>query len=189
MAAPPIAASGHRFRPPWPAPGPGPWRRGSLRCSRAAARSGSRPARRSTGPGGPCGGCRARNGDGVRVPTPSSATSHSSGRGRRSAARNRDWRRARRRPACRGPRRPIIMTSVAVIAIWARLVRTIGQLSESVARISSRQGVSGASAPASIADMFRSFRSRSGQVDRISLLPRGEPMGSSRSPALLTENA
>ena len=30
----------------------------------------------------------------------------SSGRGRRSAARNRDWRRARRRPACPGPAAP-----------------------------------------------------------------------------------
>ena len=129
-------------------------RPGSPRCSTGAARSGCRPARRSTIPAARCGGCRAPNDACGRVRMPSSATSRSSGRVRRSAARNRGWRRARRRPACRHLTRPIIMTSVAVIAIWARLVRTIGQLSESVARISSRHGVSGACTLASIADIF-----------------------------------
>ncbi len=45
------------------------------------------------------------------------------------------------------------MTSVAVMAVWARLVRTIGQLSDSIARISSRHRLSGAPTPASIDDI------------------------------------
>lgn len=35
-----------------------------------------------------------------------------------------------------GPRRPIIMTSVAVMAVWPRLVSTIGQASAIIALIS-----------------------------------------------------
>ena len=90
-------------------------------------RSGSRPGRPATGPGARCGARRAPNGACGRARSPSSARSRASGRGRRSAARNRGWRRARRRPA--HPRRagPSSCTSVAVIAVWARLVRIIGQ--------------------------------------------------------------
>src|SRR3954463_6094862 len=82
-----------------------------------------------------------------------------------------------------GPARPIIMTSVAVIAIWARLVRTIGQLSESVARISSRQGDSGARAPASIADIFLVFQIAKRSNRPIFAQCAGESLDSSRSPA------
>ena len=86
-----------------------------------------RPGSPATGPAARCGARRARNGACGRAPSRSSARSPASGRGRRSAARNRGWRRARRRPARPAPSRPIIMTSVAVIAVWPRLVRTIGQ--------------------------------------------------------------
>jgi hypothetical protein len=66
-------------------------------------------------------------------------------------------------PAARalGPSRPIMSTSVAVMAVWPRLVRIIGQLRASIARISPRHGFSDARAAVTTAVMVLSFGARS----------------------------